>query len=148
MTKKYDVYALGNALVDTEIEVSDAFLERMDVGKGLMTLVDEARQAELIEALANEAEPRKQTSGGSACNTVVATRYFGGNSYYACKVPDDATGNILVDDLTAAIKAADQAGLQVMNEVVRVKEGAAKGAKAAYLRDRDGIIVEMIQRPK
>ena len=33
MTKKYDVYALGNALVDTEIEVSDAFLERMDVGK-------------------------------------------------------------------------------------------------------------------
>lgn len=102
MTKKYDVYALGNALVDTEIEVSDAFLERMDVGKGLMTLVDEARQAELIEALANEAEPRKQTSGGSACNTVVATRYFGGNSYYACKVADDATGTIFVDDLTAA----------------------------------------------
>lgn len=102
MTKKYDVYALGNALVDTEIEVSDAFLERMDVGKGLMTLVDEARQAELLEALANEAEPRKQTSGGSACNTVVATRYFGGNSYYACKVADDATGTIFVDDLTAA----------------------------------------------
>ncbi len=25
MTKQYDVYALGNALVDTEIEVSDAF---------------------------------------------------------------------------------------------------------------------------
>ena len=102
MTKKYDVYALGNALVDTEIEFSDAFLKRMDVGKGLMTLVDEARQAELIEALANEAEPRKQTSGGSACNTVVATRYFGGNSYYACKVADDATGTIFVDDLTAA----------------------------------------------
>jgi catechol 2,3-dioxygenase-like lactoylglutathione lyase family enzyme len=53
-----------------------------------------------------------------------------------------------VDNLTAAIKAADKAGLKVMNEVVRVKEGAAKGAKAAYLRDRDGIIVEMIQRPK
>ena len=80
MTKKYDVYALGNALVDTEIEVSDAFLERMAVGKGLMTLVDEARQAELIEALATEADPRTQTSGGPACNTVVAPRPFGGNS--------------------------------------------------------------------
>jgi len=102
MTKKYDVYALGNALVDTEIEVNDAFLQRMDVGKGLMTLVDEARQAELIAALADEAEPHKQTSGGSACNTVVATRYFGGNSYYACKVADDATGDIFVNDLTAA----------------------------------------------
>ena len=102
MTKKYDVYALGNALVDTEIEVSDAFLQRMDVGKGLMTLVDEARQAELIAALADEAEPHKQTSGGSACNTVVATRYFGGSGYYACKVADDATGDIFVNDLTAA----------------------------------------------
>ncbi|MZR64351.1 adenosine kinase [Alcanivorax sp. DP30] len=102
MTKKYDVYALGNALVDTEIEVSDAFLERMDVGKGLMTLVDEARQAELLAALADEAEPHKQTSGGSACNTVVATRYFGGTSYYACKVASDATGDIFVNDLTAA----------------------------------------------
>lgn len=88
--------------MDTEIEVSDAFLERMDVGKGLMTLVDEARQAELITALADEAEPHKQTSGGSACNTVVATRYFGGNGYYACKVADDATGDIFVNDLTAA----------------------------------------------
>ena len=66
MTKKYDVYALGNALVDTEIEVSDAFLERMEVGKGLMTLVDEARQAELIAALADEAEPHKQTKIGRA----------------------------------------------------------------------------------
>ncbi len=102
MTKKYDVYALGNALVDTEIEVSDAFLERMDVGKGVMTLVDEARQAELLAALADEAEPHKQTSGGSACNTVVATRYFGGSGYYACKVASDATGDIFVNDLTAA----------------------------------------------
>jgi len=102
MTKKYDVYALGNALVDTEIEVSDAFLERMEVGKGLMTLVDEARQTELLTALKDEAEPRKQTSGGSACNTVIATRYFGGSGYYACKVADDATGDIFVNDLTAA----------------------------------------------
>ncbi len=45
MTKKYDVFALGNARVDTEIEVSDAFLERMDVGKGLMTLVEQFRLA-------------------------------------------------------------------------------------------------------
>ncbi|MDX1803991.1 MAG: adenosine kinase [Alcanivorax sp.] len=102
MEKRYDVYALGNALVDTEIEVSDAFLQRMEVGKGLMTLVDEARQAQLLAALADEAQPHKQTSGGSACNTVVATRYFGGSSYYACKVADDDTGHIFVNDLTAA----------------------------------------------
>ena len=102
MEKKYDVYAIGNALVDTEIEVSDDFLARMDLGKGLMTLVDEARQRELLAALAGEAEPHNHTCGGSACNTVVATRYFGGRGYYACKVADDDTGTFFVDALRAA----------------------------------------------
>ncbi|ASK35178.1 adenosine kinase [Alcanivorax sp. N3-2A] len=102
MDKKYDVYALGNALVDTEVEISDDFIARMDLGKGLMTLVDEARQQELLAALDGEAEPHKHTCGGSACNTVVATRLFGGKSYYACKVADDATGDFFVRDLLAA----------------------------------------------
>ena len=51
MEKKYHVYALGNALVDTEVEVTDEFLTRLDLSKGLMTLVDEARQQELVAAL-------------------------------------------------------------------------------------------------
>jgi fructokinase len=102
MEKKYDVYALGNALVDTEVEVSDDFIVRMELGKGLMTLVDEARQQQLLDALAGEAQPHKHTCGGSACNTVVATGLFGGRGYYACKVADDATGDFFVRDLLAA----------------------------------------------
>ena len=31
--KKYDVYGMGNALVDMEFEVPDAFLETMGVEK-------------------------------------------------------------------------------------------------------------------
>ena len=46
--KKYDVYGIGAALVDTEVEVSDAFLANAIIDKGVMTLVDEARQAELL----------------------------------------------------------------------------------------------------
>ena len=52
MSKKYDIYALGNALVDTEVEVSEAFLTRAGVDKGVMTLVDEARQQDLLTAVA------------------------------------------------------------------------------------------------
>ena len=55
MSHQYDVYASGNALVDTEIEVSDAFLARMEIGKGMMTLVDKPRQLSLLEALQGEA---------------------------------------------------------------------------------------------
>ena len=40
MDKNFDVYGLGNALVDMEFEVSPEFLEKMGIKKGLMTLVD------------------------------------------------------------------------------------------------------------
>ena len=49
MSKKYDVCAIGNALVDYEIEVEDQFFGNNEVEKGLMTLVDEERQSSLLE---------------------------------------------------------------------------------------------------
>ena len=52
--KKYDIYGIGAALVDTEVEVSDDFLSKASIDKGVMTLVDEARQAELLGSLAAE----------------------------------------------------------------------------------------------
>ena len=102
MTPRYDIYAIGNALVDTEVEVSDQFLERMGIGKGMMTLVDEARQQELVTALNSDGRIHRRASGGSACNTVVAARYFGARTFYACRVADDDTGHFFVDDLRAA----------------------------------------------
>lgn len=102
MSEKFDIYAIGNALVDTEIEVSDAFLQEMGIQKGMMTLVDRDRQLALIEALREHAEPHKQASGGSAANTIIAARYFGGRTYYTCKVANDPTGDFYVHDLREA----------------------------------------------
>ena len=70
--KKYDVYGIGAALVDTEVEVSDAFLASAQIDKGVMTLVDEARQSELLAALASENTHMLRKCGGSVCNSVVA----------------------------------------------------------------------------
>lgn len=100
MTTHYDVYAIGNALVDTEVEVSDAFLTAHQVDKGLMTLVDEARQAELGAALATT--PANRSAGGSACNTVVAVARFGGSGFYSCQVADDVDGHFYREDLAEA----------------------------------------------
>lgn len=100
MQKKYDVYAIGNALVDTEIQTTDDFLHSMQVGKGLMTLVDETRQAELSNALATT--PAKRSAGGSACNTAVAVARFGGTAFYSCRVADDEDGHFYAKDLTDA----------------------------------------------
>ena len=46
--KKYVAYGIGAALVDTEIKVQDEELAQMNVDKGMMTLVDEERPAQLL----------------------------------------------------------------------------------------------------
>ncbi|ARN73167.1 adenosine kinase [Oceanicoccus sagamiensis] len=96
---KYHVYGLGAALVDTEIDVSDNDLQSFHIEKGLMTLVDEARQHELIENLEGHLVHSKRTSGGSACNSVVAASSFGASAYYSCKVANDENGDFYLNDL-------------------------------------------------
>jgi len=98
--KKYHVYGIGNALVDMEFEVEDSFFEKYNIEKGVMTLVDEERQHELIGHL--DAFEGKKASGGSAANTIIAVNYFGGNSFYSCKVSNDELGDFYVHDLKAA----------------------------------------------
>lgn len=97
MTKKYDVYAIGNALVDMEYEVHDEFFNKHKIDKGLMTLVDEDRQNYLLDALGTA--PKKQQCGGSAANTAIASAQFGASSFYSCKVAKDPIGNFYFQDL-------------------------------------------------
>lgn len=98
----FDVYAIGNALVDTEYRVSNEFLGRHGISKGQMTLVDEEQQNRLITALDSEFGLEKRASGGSAANTIIAVAAFGGRSFYSCKVANDGIGDFYVHDLHAA----------------------------------------------
>ena len=97
---KYDVYGLGNALVDMEFEINDQFLQENNIDKGVMTLVDENQQHELIEQL--DAFEGNKASGGSAANTLIAVSSMGGSSYYSCKVADDDLGHFYLNDLQTA----------------------------------------------
>ena len=95
--KKYDVYAIGNAIVDYEIEVDNAFLEANGVEKGLMTLAEQDRQDDLLRAA--KSNIRKKQAGGSAANSVVALAQLGGTGFYSCKVALDVDGTFYRDDL-------------------------------------------------
>ena len=97
MAKKFDVYGIGNALVDMEFEVTTDFLKTASIEKGLMTLVDENRQAEIVNTLTGIAH--KRSCGGSAANTMIAVSQFGGKSFYSCKVASDETGDFYFKDL-------------------------------------------------
>jgi sugar/nucleoside kinase (ribokinase family) len=99
---RFKVYAMGAALVDTEIRVDDTLLGALGVEKGLMTLVDEQRRGELLGALDGHLVEASHASGGSAGNSVIATALFGGPCYMSCRVADDEDGRIYLRDLDAA----------------------------------------------
>ncbi len=98
----FDVYALGNALVDREYRVSDNFLSEHGIQKGMMTLIDEAQRHQLLQALDREFGCIKQASGGSAANSIIAVAALGGRAFYACRVAADAHGDFYAADLQAA----------------------------------------------
>ncbi len=63
---KYDVYGIGNALVDKEFEIEDDFLKEFSIEKGMMTLVDREQQDQLLSELTRRYGV-KTRSGGGVC---------------------------------------------------------------------------------
>ncbi len=100
--REFDIYGMGAALVDTELEVSDQDLAAIGVEKGLMTLVDETRQAELLAALEHHMVQSKRASGGSAGNTIIAASYFGSKTFFSGRVADDENGHFYLNDMELA----------------------------------------------
>lgn len=102
-TNQFDVVGLGNAIVDVLCETDDALLQRLDLAKGTMTLVDEPR----MNALYGQMPAAVETSGGSAANTMAAIAGLGGSAAYIGKVKDDQLGQIFRHDIKAAGVAFD-----------------------------------------
>lgn len=94
---KFDVLAIGNAIVDIIAKADDAFLAEQDIAKGGMTLIDMAR----AEQLYSDMGPAVEASGGSAGNTAAGIASFGGKVAYIGKVADDHLGKIFRHDITA-----------------------------------------------
>ena len=98
--KTFDIYGIGNALVDCEYSVDDEFLERHGVKKSGMTLVNETRMNALLDAV--ETLEEKKSSGGSAANTVYAASALGCKAFFNGSVQEDVAGKFFVDDLRRA----------------------------------------------
>ena len=96
----YDIYGLGNALVDIEYQIADEFLRAFTIPKGHMTLVDAQRQSELMDNLTGR--PTTRASGGSAANTLISVNHFGATTFYSCRVAGDEAGQYFIDDLNRA----------------------------------------------
>jgi sugar/nucleoside kinase (ribokinase family) len=115
----YHLYAIGNALVDSEYEVSDELLHTMGVSKRHMTLIDGPQRTELLKHV--QGLHTRRTGGGSAGNTVVALAQLGGKVFYSCRVANDELGSFYTQDLQANGVATNLTHTQAPN---------AKGAVA------------------
>jgi sugar/nucleoside kinase (ribokinase family) len=95
---RFDVVAIGNALVDVIAHADDSFIREHALVKGSMTLIDSA-QAEAFYALM---PPAVESSGGSAGNTIAGIASLGGSAAYIGKVADDQLGRVFRHDIAAA----------------------------------------------
>ncbi len=95
--KKFEVYAIGNALVDIEYHTTAEKLAELGIEKGVMTLIDEAQQDSLIASLGDSHE--SMTCGGSAANTIIAMAQLGASTHFDCRVADDGIGHFFTRDL-------------------------------------------------
>ncbi|MSR81841.1 MAG: adenosine kinase [Candidatus Latescibacteria bacterium] len=101
MSRTLDVYGVGHALVDVQYTLAPERLEQLGIRKGVMTLIDEPQQEQLLVALKNET-PVAQASGGSAANTMIGVAGFGGKTYYTCLLGRDEWGDFYHRDLEKA----------------------------------------------
>ena len=90
MQRAYDVYGVGNALVDTEVRIEDQFLVSHGLRKGMMALVSSEEQRQLLAEL--QELQQLAAAGGSAANTMVGVALFGGRAFYTGKVGKDMPG--------------------------------------------------------
>jgi fructokinase len=98
----YHIYGIGNALVDKEFEVDDAFFSDAGIEKGMMTLIEADQLASMLEILTSRYGLKKRACGGSAANTIIGASYFGANAFYTCNVANDEAGDFYIADMKAA----------------------------------------------
>lgn len=97
MSKKFDVYGIGNALVDVQFQVTEQALQDLGLAKGGMQLADTAEQNTVLE-YCNSLPPHR-ASGGSAANSMIAIAQLGGRAAYGCLVGDDELGRFYFDEM-------------------------------------------------
>jgi sugar/nucleoside kinase (ribokinase family) len=95
---RYDVLAIGNAIVDVISETTDAFIASEALTKGGMQLVDADRATQLYAAMG----PAREISGGSAANTLAGLSALGRKCAFIGQVAGDQLGEVFAHDIRAA----------------------------------------------
>lgn len=92
-----DIVAIGDAIVDVIATCDDAFLARHGLPKGSMQLLEPAAADRLYDAMGSA----RETSGGSAANSMAGIAAMGGRAAFIGQVAQDQLGQIFAHDMRA-----------------------------------------------
>ena len=92
-----DIIAIGDAIVDVIATCDDAFIAKHDLPKGGMQLLDIESADRLYAAMGNA----RETSGGSAANSMAGIAAMGGQAAFIGQIADDQLGDIFRHDMQA-----------------------------------------------
>ena len=96
---RFDVVAMGNAIVDVLATVEDGFLPEQGIEKGIMTLIDTARAAQSLYESMGPAAGDLRWFGGEHGRR--ASQRSGARTAFVGKVRDDQLGRIFAHDIRA-----------------------------------------------
>ncbi len=100
---KFDVVAIGNAIVDILAPCENETIEQLGLARGGMSLVDAGGADKLYEAMG----PATEKSGGSAANTLAGLASLGTKCAFIGQVADDQFGQVFAHDIRSAGIAFD-----------------------------------------
>jgi len=96
-SRKPDVVAIGDAIVDVIATCDDSFIAERGLTKGSMQLLTTAEADELYAAMG----PARESSGGSAANSMAGLAGLGLDVAFIGQVADDQLGEIFAHDMTS-----------------------------------------------
>jgi sugar/nucleoside kinase (ribokinase family) len=108
-SRNLDIVAIGDAIVDVIAACDDEFLTRHDLRKGSMRLLE----PEAADRLYDSMGPARETSGGSAANSMAGFAAMGGRAAFIGQVADDQLGAIFAHDIQALGVAFDTPPISV-----------------------------------
>ena len=92
-----DIIAIGDAIVDVIATCDDGFIAAHNLPKGGMQLLDTESADRLYAAMGNA----RETSGGSAANSMAGIAAMGGRAAFIGQIADDQLGDIFRHDMQA-----------------------------------------------
>jgi fructokinase len=91
----YDITGIGNAIVDYLLPAGDDFLDRHDMRKGAMQLIDADTATRLTAAMAGG----QTASGGSVANSCAVAAALGAKVAFLGKVASDEMGEVFAREI-------------------------------------------------